>query len=152
MSSVQSCKKANAGFTLIEMMVVVLIIGILVAIAYPSYREHMLKSKRTDAKTVLLEAAQFLERNNTVSGRYDKDSAGVAITLPSGFAVAPRGAAGVDIAYNITLTTLTSSNYILQAAPVNQQVKDKCGKLTLNSVGVKGVIDNTAYDALTCWN
>lgn len=151
MGGIQRCK-ISAGFTLIEMLVVVLIISILAAIAYPSYRENVLKSKRTDVKTVLLDAAQYLERNNTVSGRYDKDSAGTAITLPSGFAVAPRGATGVDIAYNIALTTLTSSTYTLQATPANQQVKDKCGKLTLNSVGVKGVIDNTAYDAFTCWN
>jgi len=55
----------NSGFTLIEVMVVVAIVGILAAIAYPSYQEHVRRANRAEARGILLEMAQLLERNYT---------------------------------------------------------------------------------------
>ncbi|WP_439844578.1 type IV pilin protein, partial [Aeromonas veronii] len=59
------------GFTLIELMIVVAVVAILAAIAYPSYNNYMAAAKRAEAKAVLLEAAQYLEREFTANGNYD---------------------------------------------------------------------------------
>ena len=62
------------GFTLIELMVVVAIVAILAAIAYPSYRSQIEKTRRADAKAVLMQAAQYMERLYTENGCYDGES------------------------------------------------------------------------------
>ena len=57
-------RAAGRGFTLIELMIVVAIVAILAAIAYPSYREHVVKSRRATAQSCLLEMAQFEARDD----------------------------------------------------------------------------------------
>ena len=59
------------GFTLIEVMIVVVIVGILAAIALPSYQEHVRQTRRAEVSALLLENAQLLERHYTRSGSYD---------------------------------------------------------------------------------
>jgi prepilin-type N-terminal cleavage/methylation domain-containing protein len=81
----------SGGFTLIELMIVVVVIGILAAIAYPSYQEHVRKARRADAQTALLELAQFMERHYTANGKY-LTSANAAPTLP--FSEAPKDGTG----------------------------------------------------------
>ena len=61
--------RKHQGFTLIELMIVVAVIGILASIAYPSYREYVAKSRRAEAKTVLLSAQQWMERFYTENFR-----------------------------------------------------------------------------------
>src|SRR5262245_213083 len=69
------------GFTLVELMVVVVIVAILASIGIPSYREHMQRANRAEAKSSLLEDAQFLERNRTATNKYNKNASdGVALT------------------------------------------------------------------------
>lgn len=136
------------GFTLIELMITVAIIGILSAIAYPSYQEYVKRSNRAEAKAALLENAQFLERNYTESNVYNKDSAGNNITslpIPS----VPRGGTAL---YNVTATTLTASTYTLTAAPVAGQrmAGDACGSFTLTHLGAKNLSGNT-YTVDQCW-
>src|SRR2546421_10910618 len=71
---------ARRGFTLIEAMIVVAIISILAVIAYPSYASHAARAKRADAKAVLLEMAQWMERQYTVTSNYNAMGDGTAIT------------------------------------------------------------------------
>ena len=64
------------GFTLIEVMIVVAVIGILTALAMPSYNEYIRRSHRAEAKNFLMAITQRMEQNYTLSGRYDQDQAG----------------------------------------------------------------------------
>jgi type IV pilus assembly protein PilE len=63
--------RPGRGFTLIELLVAVAIVAILAAIAYPSYRSQISKTRRADAESVLMQAAQFMERTYTESGSYN---------------------------------------------------------------------------------
>ena len=140
----------SSGFTLIELIIAVAIVGILAAIAYPSYQESVRKSRRAEGRAVLMELAQFMERNYTVANRYDLDRAGNAVALP--FDESPANAAAGDRDYVVTLTSLATSTFQLNAAPDNGQTGDKCGTLTLTQAGVRGVTGADAgVTAGDCW-
>jgi len=64
------CRKRSSGFTLLELLITVVLVGILAAIAIPSYSAYITRGQRTAAKAALEQAAQFLERNYTVYGNY----------------------------------------------------------------------------------
>jgi type IV pilus assembly protein PilE len=146
------------GMTLIELLIVVVIAGILAAIAYPSYQAYVARAKRSAAEGVLLEAAQFLERNYTTNNCYHR-SDGVCATARAtnncagaagevdltGFCVAPRPPD--TAAYNISFQSIVSQSYTLQAVPTGSMAGDSCGTLTLTNTGVKG-----AAAATGCWS
>lgn len=119
-----------AGFTLIELMIVVAVVAILAAIAYPSYQDQIRKSRRAQAKADLTELAQMMERHHTIQNTYADMDMG---DLP--FAVSPRDG---KTFYNLSFSAgPDQSSYTLQAAPINGQEADKCGTLTLNQAGIK---------------
>lgn len=135
-----------SGFTLIELMIVVAIIGILAAIAYPSYREQVLKSQRAEAQAVLLEAAQFMERFFTVNSRYNLTTAGVDVALPTALAQSPQEGTAK---YNIVLSAVSATGFTLEARPVAGQADAKCGILSIDQAGNKGATGTDG--AATCW-
>ncbi len=130
-------KKKQTGFTLIELMVTVAIIGILAGIAYPSYQDSVRKSRREDAKGVLVGLANAMERRFTETYSY-LGSAGTTATpadtgTPRSYTVPTTTATY----YTITISAATASSYTLSAAPAGAQTDDSCGTLTLTQTGVK---------------
>ena len=141
--------RPSRGFTLIEVMIVVAIVAILASIALPSYLESVKRGRRADAKTALLENAQWLEKQYSVSFNYGKDAAGNDITsarLP--VQTVPRTAAAF---YNVAFAaTPTAETFTLQAVPTGSMANDRCGTLTLDNAGRRGQ-GNTGTEAL-CWD
>ena len=130
----------NSGFTLIELMIVVAIIGILAAIAYPSYQNHVENTRRSVAQAELMELAQWMERRYTAS--YDYRDGTDAPDLP--FTTSPRD--GNATFYNLSFQgSVTRNSFTLQAVPVGAQANDDCGTLTLDSSGSRGAAENG------CW-
>lgn len=125
----------SSGFTLIELMIAVAIVGILSAIAYPSYQAYVQQARRADAQAALVELAQFMERHYTSKGGYLLNgNSGEAPALP--FSNSPKD--GGATAYNLSLTETTAQTYRLQAVPVNSMSGDTCGTFTIDHLGRKG--------------
>ncbi len=133
------------GFSLIELMVSVAIIGILAAVALPSYQNYVMQSNRAVAKAILLENAQFMEQLYTENSRYNPGGAAPALPL----AQSPRPGGGGAIQYNINVATPTPNTFTLQAVPAGSMAGDVCGTLTLTNTGVQGASGGTVAQ---CWN
>jgi type IV pilus assembly protein PilE len=133
--------KKISGITLIELMIVVVIVAIIASIAYPSYQEQMRKTRRSDAKAALMDAAAKMERNYTQFGRYSGTLAnsGIAATSPEGF-------------YSIaaTVTGANSQTFTLTATRAGAQTGDNCGNYTINQAQNKGVTGGSLSTQL-CW-
>lgn len=125
------------GFTLIELLATVTILALIAAIAIPSYRATVLKSRRADAKVALNDLAQRLERCYTQFGAYD--DAGCAIAAP--FA-SPEGHYSVNLVRD-------ASTYALTAMPTGDQTADaRCTQLSLNELGQRSA---TGTHPGECW-
>ena len=118
------------GFTLLELMIVVALIGFLLALAVPGYRESIRKARRAQAQGCLMERSQFLERFYTTNLRYDQDSTGAA---------PPAISCSTDVTrfYSMSNGTLAPTAYTLAAAPRGEHGDDTCGRLTLDHTGAK---------------
>lgn len=137
--------KLVKGMTLIEVMIVVVIIGILASIAYPSYQRYVITANRGAASACLLELSQFMERLYTQNMTYSPDP---AVAMP---ALACRN----DVAdrYTFSFSTRTDRTYTLAATPIGSQNDTECGILTLNQTGQKGALNGAASLAVVrqCW-
>jgi len=144
-----------AGFTLIEVVVAMVIAAILAAIAIPQYTAYTTRAKRSEAKAVLAQAAQFMERNYTQAGAYNLDAAsgtnplGALAALPASISQAPLSG---NPNYLITLSAVAAQSYTLSATPVGSPgfTDAECGTLTLDNTGLQGATGGT-LTAPDCW-
>jgi type IV pilus assembly protein PilE len=138
------------GFTLVELMIVVAIVGILTAIAFPSYTAYMQKTRRATAAGCLMELAQWTERNFTTCLAYNRTGAGCGTALTS--AELPNLTCRTDLAGIYTFgysANPSATAYVLQAVPGAPQAGDTaCATLTLNQAGAKGATGTTPAG---CW-
>lgn len=130
----------NSGFTLIELMIAVAIVGMLVAIALPSYRAYIIRGDRAVARAALLDAQQFMERYNAVNNGF------TGAVLPSRLTSVPPEAPRYGIALS-TVTPVTANTYLLEATP--NRTDALCGVLTIKHTGEKG--NGGTGSTADCW-
>jgi type IV pilus assembly protein PilE len=129
--------KRSSGFTLIELMIVVVIIGILAGIAYPSYEEYLTHSKRSDAKAALLQAQMAQEKyraNHVTYGTLEQ--IGISSLSPDGY-------------YTIAVSNPTSTTYTITATPSRTQTDSTCGTFAVNQGGKDY---SGSYASSACWS
>lgn len=154
----QTHKTKQSGFTLIELMVAVAIVGILATIAATSYQSQVMKSRRTDARTALLDLAGREEKLFSTTNAYSADPSVLGYsnssTLPFGV-----GSSGVNY-YNVNILspdTLTQggapNTYLITATPIattSQAADTTCGSLSVNQLGQQTA--SPLANAATCWS
>jgi len=131
--------KRQQGFTLIEIMIVVAILGILTALVYPSYQRYVDQSRRTDGRVGLLDNAQRLERCFTLQNSYANCAGTINANTENRF-------------YTISSVDadLGATTFTLLATPIGVHAGDACGNLTLSHTGNRGVNNGTLAVA-ECW-
>jgi type IV pilus assembly protein PilE len=151
------------GFTLIELMIVVAVVGILSALAYPSYQSHVQKTRRVAAAGCLMELAQWMERNYTSCLRYDvtggaPNACATAVTNAQLPALNCRNELNNVYTFQFAPVVAPATNpaqatYAMQAVPGAIQAGDtRCATITLNQAGVKGATGTDSGTAAnSCW-
>jgi type IV pilus assembly protein PilE len=128
------------------MLIVVAIIGILAAVAFPAYNGSVRKSRRTDAKTALLDLAQREERYMSTGNTFTNDPA--KLGYPSGTKFPLDILTGSKAYYTLDFDSApTSTAFKAKATPVGDQAKDKCGTFYIEQSGAQTVSTSVA----DCW-
>ena len=140
------------GFTLIELMVTLAVFAILAAIAYPSYMNQIRKTRRADAQSLLMDAAQREMRYYTANNTYTADMTQLGYTAASNVptehgyyqvsVLSPAAAQGVT-----GNACPIASCFVVQAVPQGDQTKDGCGNLSTDNIGQK----YSSGTATGCW-
>jgi len=134
------------GFTLIELMVVVAIVGLLAALAYPAYESQLRKARRADARTALLDLAVRQERFFSINNTYTTSAA----NLGYGGSFPQDVLSGSTAHYRLDVTAASTTAFSLSATPTARQSADSCGSYALNQLGQQSNSANTLPSA-DCW-
>jgi type IV pilus assembly protein PilE len=132
---------------LIEVMVVVGLIGLLAAVALPTYQESVRKARRADARAALVTAAQLMERYATEHAGSGYSTATLSNSPGPTVVTKPASDNGH---YLLSFNNLGTSTFTLRAAPQGAQASDGCATFTLDERGVRGVTGTTRTVA-ECW-
>lgn len=137
-------KNGNGGFTLVELMIVVAIVAILSAVAYPSYTKYVVRGKRTAAASFIVSLANKQEQAMINSRAYQSTVAAL------------NANAGTEVTDNYTISIAADNaaappTYTITAAPTGGQATNdtKCGSLTYTQAGVKGITGTGTV--AECW-
>lgn len=139
--------RKQTGFTLIELMIVIAIVGILAMIALPMYSDYVTRAKRTDGQTMLFQVAQKLERCYTQYSAYNKSGCKDLVATDGATAIIDQSS--TERFYSVT-GALTSTTFTLTATPQGAQKNNdtQCASLTLTHLGVQGA---TGTEPGKCW-
>lgn len=144
--------KQNIGFTLIELVIVVAIVGILAGIAYPSYTEYVKKGRRADAKAGLLDLQIRQEKYRANCTQF---ASGISTAMSCGTGGNYNligSTSSPDNNYTLSIVSANATNYTLKATRTGQQTGDKCGDFQIDQNGTKSVVNATSpYNATKCW-
>ena len=137
---------SQRGFTLIELMIAVAVVGILASVAYPAYTEQIARGRRVDAQATLMAASQWMERFYSENYRYDQNSAGTLVTDVTQFGArfttsSPPGQGAA--VYDITVATPTRSEFTITATRKTgtNMANDKCGDFTIDHFGRRSLVN-----------
>lgn len=136
----------DRGFSLIELLTVLLIVGLLAAVAWPNYRAHVQRAQRAQGAAALLQAQQFMERLYSVQGSYLLAD-GSKPQLP---AAVQAVSSSEQVIYRLQIETVDAVSYGLRADPQGAMQADACGALTLTHTGLKGRTGN-GPSVPDCW-
>ena len=145
----QHTAKASRGFTLIELMIVVVVVGILAAVAIPQYRHYVENTRRGAAQVALMDAAQFMQRFYAANNNYAVALNGTPAALPVSLTTIPADTAGNARNYTVQLVT-TPTGFTLSATPVpgSAMANDRCGVMRLTQTGARSVSSDILAN---CW-
>lgn len=133
--------KQQNGFTLVELMIAVAIVGILTSVGYPSYQKHIQKAKRSEAQAALVSFATAMEQ-----WRVENNN---SYAIPTGTSIFTNQVPtdGGTKTYSLSVTA-DATSYTLKATP--EQTDEECGVLVLSNKGEKGSKD-ALTDTAGCW-
>lgn len=138
----------SKGFTLIELMIVVAIVGILTAIAYPSYLEYIRDTRRANATIALSSLAAAMERFYTTNNTYVGTASGGVPSIFTDQSPVDGGSAE----YNLRITAAGIDSYTIQAQRTNIQSGDSCGDFQLTQTGAQTIVNQAAgVTSADCW-
>ena len=137
----QKLHKKTGGFSLVEILIVITIVAILASIAWPSYQNSVMKSRRTDGKEALLSAAAMQEKMYLQTNRYSSDVSDLG------------GSTSIEGYYTISVTQAGgNSTFVLTATAAGPQVSDSdCTSFTVDHTGRKRSYDSGATETTDCW-
>lgn len=149
----------DKGFTLIELMITVAIVGVLAAIALPSYNSYISRGHRAAARAQLMQAAQYMQRFNAANDRYDADRNGTGVwdVIPPTLLVAPaEGTQLYEIsnqgANNASTATATTFTLIMRPIAGRRMENDDCGAFSITQSGIKSISNNPTTTRISnCW-
>lgn len=136
------------GFTILELLTVVAIIGVISMVAFPSYQNYVRKGKRAEGRIALLTAVQMEERYFTTNNTY-------TATLSAAGILSYSGTNASSAAYTITIVPAAggiATGFTAKATPTGNFVDTECNILTISQLGTKSMESATQTDPSKCWN
>ena len=139
-SRVVMLMKRNKGFTLIELMIVVAIVGIIAMVGMAYFGDNVVAANRTEARSALSQTSGSLEKCRSLYGAYNHANCNVVLPFDT-----------ENNYYQVTATAMTGTTFTLTATPIAGQPQSgdgDCTTLTLTNTGVRGA---TGADTTECW-